>query len=454
MLAATLGAVTVLWLVAATTAYFDTKHDVDELLDGYLAQTAAMLLARAGEETGEIDIEHAPQLHKYARHLVFQVWERGRLRLHSAHAPDTPLATGSDGFADATIDGRRWRVFTGSDALRGVIVHVGEARRERDELAAGIARSLLVPLGIALPLLALMLWPAVTVGLQPLRRLRGEVESRDPRNLAPIDVDAPTEVAPLVASLNRLFARVRESIEHEKRFTADAAHELRTPVAALRVQAQVALGAASDDERRRALAQVLAGCDRVTRLIGQLLTLAGLEPPAAERAAQFGACDVGAIVRTVVAEAAPLAIDKSIDVELDARSEARVDGNAELIAILARNLVDNAIRYSPPGSAVSVTVAALGQSVELRVGDNGPGVPPPALARLGERFFREPGSAETGSGLGLSIVRRIAELHAASVAFAAGPQRRGLIVTVRFPASRSAAAPSSPTGAAARYSPI
>jgi two-component system sensor histidine kinase QseC len=260
------------------------------------------------------------------------------------------------------------------------------------------------------------------------------VEHRDPRNLAPLEVGAPPkEVAPLVESLNRLFARVRESIEHEKRFTADAAHELRTPVAALRAQAQVAQGAATDRERQHALAQVIAGCDRATRLIEQLLTLARLEPAGADRPLQR--CDLAGIARAAVAEVAPAAVAKSTEIELDAPEAAPVEGAPELLAVLARNLVDNAVRYSPAGSVVQVSVANVAHAVELRVSDNGSGVPREALARLGERFFRQPGSMEPGSGLGLSIVRRIAELHGARVTFGATAQQGGLTVEVRFPAA-------------------
>jgi two-component system sensor histidine kinase QseC len=441
----TIGAVcamVMVWLGATFWAWLDTRHEIDELLDGYLAQSAALLLAQVGDDPEEIDVEHAPQLHRYARHLAFQVWEHGRLRVHSTNAPGKPLASGRDGLHDATIDGRRWRVFVASEPRHGIVVQVGEARRERDALSAGIVRSLLLPLGFALPLLALALWLAVALGLRPLRLLGSEVERRDPRNLGPLEAStSPDEVAPLVASLNRLFARVRESIEHEKRFTADAAHELRTPIAALRAQAQVAQGAVDSVERDRALAQVVASCDRAARLVEQLLTLARLEPAADDRAPQR--CDLAHIARTVVAEAAPAAVAKSIEVGLDAPGSAPIDASRELVAVLVRNLVDNAVRYSPAGTGVRVVVASEPDAVELRVADDGPGVPRETLARLGERFFRQPGTGESGSGLGLSIVRRIADLHDARLAFDANSQGRGLAVTVRFHPAASQAAKSS-----------
>jgi two-component system sensor histidine kinase QseC len=432
----TLSGVAIVWLAATLAAWLDTREEIGELLDGYLAQSAALLLAYAGDDPDEIDVEHAPQLHRYARHLAFQVWDKGRLRVHSANAPDRPLASGGDGFHDVKIDGRPWRVFVASERRRGIVIQVGEARRERDDLSAAVMGGLLLPLAVALPVLAVVLWLTVGLGLRPLRQLGGEVERRDPRNLTPLAVDAPPdEVAPLVASLNRLFARVGESIEHEKRFTADAAHELRTPIAALRAQAQVARGAADGDERDRALAQVIAGCDRASRLIDQLLTLARVEPEGMHHATHD--CDLESIARAAVADAAPAAVAKSVDLGFDAPAPARIDANAELIAVLVRNLVDNAVRYSPAGSTVRVGIEKVAGAVQLRVTDDGPGVTGDTLARLGERFFRQAGSGESGSGLGLSIVRRIAELHDARLAFNPGPQGRGLAVTVRFQRPKS-----------------
>jgi two-component system sensor histidine kinase QseC len=239
------------------------------------------------------------------------------------------------------------------------------------------------------------------------------------------------EVAPLVRSLNRLFERVAASLARERQFTADAAHELRTPIAALRTQAQVALGATADEERTKALRQVLAGCDRATRLVDQMLTLARLDPA---RPQPFTSCNLGAIVRAALAEAAPSAMRKSIEVELVGDDAHAVTGDPALLAILARNLIDNAVRYGMPGTRVCVSVVRHADMVELEIADDGPGVPPAELGRLGERFYRQTGTRETGSGLGLSIVRRIAEVHGGTVKFHAAETGTGLVVSVRLPA--------------------
>ena len=428
-----LSAVALVWLGAAVYSYLDARHEANEILDGYLAQSAALIAAQATEGFDEIDVEHAPQMHKYARRVAFQVWDRGReLRLHSANAPNRRIMERDEGFADVVIDGRAWRAFSSWDRKRKLLIQVAEERGTRDAIAASVGRSLLTPLLIALPLLTLLLWWAVTGGLRPLRTLGEQVARRDSDNLAPLDAGTPpSEVAPLVGSLNHLFERVERSIARERQFTADAAHELRTPIAALRTQAQVALGATTDVERAKALRQVVAGCDRAARLVDQMLTLARLDPAQVARPAT--PCSLVAIARSALADAAPDAMDRGIDIELVAEDDGPVAGDPALLSVLVRNLVDNAVRYGVSGTRVRVTVARDGGGVELRVADDGPGVPAEDMGRLGERFYRRMGTAATGSGLGLSIVRRIAEVHGALLAFRAAEAGTGLVVTVRFP---------------------
>jgi two-component system sensor histidine kinase QseC len=283
---------------------------------------------------------------------------------------------------------------------------------------------------VGLPVLGLLIWLALRSGLKPLVALGRDVAVRDPDNLQPLEAaDVPREVGPLVASLNGLFGRLRQSIDHERRFNADAAHELRTPLAGVRAQAEVALGASADAERTHALRQVIAGCDRAARLVDQMLTLARLDP---KRTLAGGArFDLAAVARDAIAEIAPAGHARGVDVALDA-SPAQIVGDPALVAILLRNLLDNAIRHGPAGTTVEVGVQAVAGGAELVVTDQGPGVPPDERDRLGERFHRVLGTGETGSGLGLSIVRRIAELHHAEVAFGAAPSGRGFAARVRF----------------------
>ena len=423
--------VAAVWLATAAYSYFDARHEINELLDAHLAQSASLIVAQVGHDLEEIDVEHAPSTDKRARRVAFQIWERGTvLRLHSADAPSSRLSRREEGYSDATIDGKRWRVFSTWDAGGRFLVQIAERGEARRELAAGIATNLLLPLLFALPTLALFAWLAIGRAVKPLDRLGQEVGRRRAEDLRPLAPEgAPREVVPLVRSLNALFARVGRLIENERRFTADAAHELRTPLAALKTQAQVAKGAADDGARQHALEGVIEGCDRATRLVDQLLTLARLEPDSARPAGQ---CELVALAREVIAELAPSALAREVDIELGGAETVSVEGQRELLSVLLRNLVDNAVRYSPRDGRVKVDVLSSGEGARISVTDEGPGVAPDARARLGQRFFRVLGSGESGSGLGLSIVRRIAEIHSARLRFEEGEGGKGLRVVVQF----------------------
>jgi two-component system sensor histidine kinase QseC len=432
LLLALLGSIALVWLATAVFSYFDARHELDELLDAHLAQSVSLLLAQTGHEPEEIETEHMPQLHKRARGVAIQIWENGNvLRLRSASASAERLSVEDEGFSDALIAGKRWRIFSGWDEQRRYLVQVGERYEAREEIAANLATNMLLPLLFALPFLGLLVWLNVARALRPLAALGRQVAGRDPRNLVRLDAgEVPAEVLPLVENLNRLFERVAQLIEHERRFTADASHELRTPLAALKVQAQVARAAAGDAERTHALDKVVAGCDRATHLVEQLLTLARLDPDALASTAE--ACDLQALARAAVAELAQYAWSRRVEIELAEGPAVEVMGHAGLIAILLRNLIDNAIRYSPEGGSVRVQAAVDAGVATLGVSDQGPGIAADERGRVGQRFYRVLGTEEAGSGLGLSIVRRIAELHQASLALGEGEQGKGLAVTLSF----------------------
>lgn len=434
-----LAATVLAWGVALFWSYRDTRHELNELLDAYLAQSTSLLIAQLGHEPEEIDTEHVPALHRYSRKVAFQVWEAGeRLRLHSAAAPNTHLSNEFAGYSDATVAGERWRVFSAWDAEHRFLVQVGERREVRDKLAREIGENLLRPLLLSLPVLGLIIWLGVSRGLRPLAALRQQVEARDPNNLTPLDsTHAPSEVAPLLSALDSLFARVRSLLENERRFTADAAHELRTPLAAIKTQAQVARAAVGDEERKRALDNVLTGCDRAAHLVAQLLTLARLEPSQLHQQA----CDLRQLACEAIAEMAPGALAKGVEVQLNEGAAINIDGDPGLLRILMRNLIDNAIRYSPSGSSVQVALRAGEGRAEFAVSDQGPGIPAEARALAWERFHRVLGAGEEGSGLGLSIVKRIAELHGAEATLMPGADGKGLRVAVAFPIERIKQAP-------------
>jgi two-component system sensor histidine kinase QseC len=281
-------------------------------------------------------------------------------------------------------------------------------------------------------LLALAIWWAVRRGVAPLRDLGRNLAARPADATEPVRADgAPSEMQPMVDALNGLLKRIGALLDGERRFTADAAHELRTPIAAIRTQAQVALTEGDAGLRRHALLATLEGCDRSVRVVDQLLTLSRLE---SEGAPALQPIDLGPIVRDVVAELAPQALARQQLLELDAPVVCRVAGDRTLLAVLVRNLVDNALRYSPRHARVQVQVGRADGRVALRVDDSGPGLESADLQRLGERFFRVAGSGESGSGLGWSIARRIAAAHGGTLAARRSEALGGLAVELVLPA--------------------
>ncbi|MEW6330371.1 MAG: ATP-binding protein [Pseudomonadota bacterium] len=429
------------WLLLATMSYFNARHEIEELFDAQLAQSARVLLGLTLHEIEEenepdianIDIVGVPWGHKYEEKIAFQIWSGDKLLLRSPNAPAVPMASAA-GYRDESIEGKPWRVFLLHDQSHGVRIAVGEGYEIRDELIFDILFNTLLPILLILPLLAVIIWTGVGRGLGPLKKVAAEIAQRSPSQLEPLTVrDTPEEIRPLAQSLNRLLERLDEALESERRFTANAAHELRTPLAGLKTQAQVALRATDEPQRMQMLAKIVDGVDRATHLVGQLLTLARLDPDAA--AAQYGPVDLARTAVAVVGERAPAALEKNIGIELAEDSRGTVSGDAAALAILISNLVDNAIRYTPSGGSVEVAVTGGEDGVTLTVTDSGPGIPELERARVFERFYRAPGSGSQGCGLGLSIVQRIAELHGASIELAAPATGSGLQVKVRFPAA-------------------
>lgn len=433
LLAPLLGLLTAVWLGTLLLTWFDVGHELDELLDGHLAQAAALLVMQQAADKHPERIDDTPVLHKYAPRVMFQVFHEGQLVLRSANAGTTPISAHDLGFSTERLgDGKQWRIFTTLGAENDVQVFVGEMLESRESILLAVLQGVLAPLALALPLLALMGWWAVRRGLTPLRKLSLLLGQRHSQALEPLSVEhLPTEMKPMVQALNDLLERVGVMLAFERRFTADAAHELRTPIAGIRAQAQVALGAGNDStQREHALRSTLAGCDRATRLVEQLLTLARLE---AAPTAALSAVDLSQAARRVGADLAGAALTRHQTIELIADVGCVVTGDDILIGVLLRNLIDNAMRYSPDGARIQVLVQAHARQVMLCVEDSGPGMTESELARLGERFFRVLGNAQPGSGLGWSIVRRIAHVYGATLRVGRSTALGGLAVTVLWP---------------------
>jgi two-component system sensor histidine kinase QseC len=438
LLAMMLALLTLVWLSAALMTWVDARHELDELLDGHLAQAAALLVVQQVRVDDDTDVEDAPSLHKYAPRVTFQVFQKAQLMTRSANAQSEPLSGTKLGFSTVILkDGAEWRVFGTYDAENDIQVFVGEQTETRSDIVWAVLRNMLVPLVLALPLLGLLPWWAVRQGLAPLRQLSRQLGQRKPQDLEPVVLDnMPAEMKPLVEALNALLERIARMLAFERRFTADAAHELRTPIAAIRAQAQVAMGAGADTtQRQHALQSTLNGCDRATRLVEQLLMLARLE---AAPSIPVSPIDLSALVRRVAVDLAPQALNHRQALELEAPDPCAVACDEVLTAVLVRNLIDNALRYSPDGARVCVSVSSEAGHTTLRVDDSGPGMSKQEMARLGERFFRVLGHAQPGSGLGWSIVRRIADVVGAQVQVGRAPLLGGLSVSVRWPAAKAA----------------
>ncbi|MDD5480126.1 ATP-binding protein [Rhodoferax sp.] len=437
--------VTLVWLGAGALTWVDVSDELGDLLDGHLAQSAALLVVQqtghgndvSANDTEDSHVEDAPSLHKYAPRVAFQVFHEGVLTMNSANAGKTPMSGKTRGFSTVRMpDDSAWRVFAAQGSEGDVQVFVGEQVKSRDAILWAVLKGVLMPLLSALPLLAVVGWLAVRNGLAPLRHLSLTLAQRQPHTLdAVVLPDVPTEIAPVVHSLNALFERIQTMVASERRFTADAAHELRTPIAAIRTQAQVALGAGSDDaQRNRALNYTLAGCDRATHLVEQLLTLSRLE--SSSTAAPTGCVDVSALAQRVAADLALIALGREQELALDAPAPALIAADDMLTSVLVRNLIDNAMRYSPDAAKVAVSVKVSENQVMLQVQDSGPGLAEAEMARLGERFYRVLGTEQTGSGLGWSIVRRIAKVYNAQVSVSRSAQLGGLCVTVQWPLAK------------------
>ena len=419
------------WIATMVFTYEEARHHADSLFDAQLAEYTEVLASVAGHEAGEMEGTVTLIDHPHGRTLTYQVFSTGgKLLMRSHAAPQTPLAA-RDGYSRVEGNGEQWRTYRYTDNAQSVIVIAAHRQHERDELAGGIALRLVFPLLLGFPLIAVAVWIAVSRGLAPLNALAREVGSREASRLSPVAAsEAPREVMPLVEELNRLFERLEHSFASERSFTGDAAHELRTPLAAIKTQAEVALSTASDERRRHALEQVVAGVQRATALVEQLLALARLDASAQP---SREAVDLGGIVGDVVRELTTPATRARVEI-VEAEGEAYlVEGDAVLLHMLARNLLDNALRYSAD-AAVRVTVARARDALRLDVEDAGPGVEPALRGRIFDRFFRVPG-IQPGSGLGLSIVRRIVELHRGRIDASQSDELGGLRVTVVLPAA-------------------
>jgi two-component system sensor histidine kinase QseC len=373
-----------------------------------------------------------------ANRYKFQLWNgKGVLLLSSPKTTNAPLI-GNPGLSDRTVHGEKWRTFTIYDPRQGLILAIAEQYTSR---YAMIHHMLIADTYLTLliyPLSGLFIWLIIGSGLRSIRFFAKEVAERAADHLDPVDLnEVPTEISPLVDELNKLFLRLQQAFEREQRFAADAAHELHTPLAALKTQVQLALKASNPKDCYTYLKQVITSVDRCTHVIQQLLTLCRLSPETI-LPEHFTKVDLARIAAEVIAQLAPQAILKQIEIELIATDSAyELLGNSTGLHVLIRNLVDNAIRYTLREGMVKVVISSLPDVIRLQVIDNGPGIPSKLHTRVFERFFRILGNNAQGSGLGLAIVEQITKLHHGTIHLNNPDEGTGLKIEVWFPKKKN-----------------
>jgi two-component system OmpR family sensor kinase len=345
-----------------------------------------------------------------------------------AHLPQRAVL----GFSNVRANGTTYRIF--SIQTDNQTVQVAQDLAVRRSMASNLALRTLGPIAVMMPILMLVVWWVVSGSLEPVARVRKQVASRQADDLSPVsEAGLPDEVRPLVQELNLLFGRVRTAFDAQQHFVADAAHELRTPLAALKLQVQSLERSDNPDAKRVAVGRLTAGIERATRLVEQLLVLARQEASMAGGAPRQPV-DIAVLARRAVADMAGVAQAKGIDLGVQRADAAEIEGQPDALMILLRNLVDNAIKYTPQGGTVDVSVVAEHGGVRVTVEDSGPGIPPAERERVFDRFYRVPGSDAAGSGLGLAIIKSIAERHDATLALGESKRLGGLEATVTFPA--------------------
>ena len=420
--------------IALTTSgvtYLAARREVGELLDLQLKQLAYSTriddLLR-GQRPG-FDARRAPRASGVTQ-IVTQIWDRDGVLVYWTQPGMGLPVPATEGYSTVRHDGRDWRVYTlveGTHALQ-----IAQPQDERAAIARQTALRTLVPFLALIPFFGVLLWVGVGWGLAPLEAMSRAVAKRRPDALEPLEPrPLPDELQPLAKNLNELLARLDQALSSQRRFTADAAHELRTPLAALTLQLDLARRAQTPEAIAAALDDLEAGVTRASHVVEQLMTLAHVEPEAL--AQKRTACDLVAIAKDAIVARAALAADKGIDLGLARAAPAVVMGDPTSLAILLSNLLDNALRFTPRGGRIDVTIDD-GDAVTLTVADTGPGIAQEVRERVFDRFYRGEEQQAAGTGLGLSIVKRIADAHGASIALDAPAEGTGLVVTVRFPA--------------------
>ena len=414
-------------LSAALMTYFKARTEANHLFDYLLKQIALTLQDQSLSNPDAMGTLEEEEDYDF----VIQVWNDAGVRRYFSHPHKAlpPRTEPKPSYQTVKTDEGEWRVYTMTK--RDLLIQVAQPLDVRRQLATAIGLRTMIPLVPLLLVLAGLIWFIVGRGLQPLERLAQAVRARNSAALQPIpDANLPSELKPLAASLNDLLARLNIALQSQKDFVADAAHELRTPLTALQLQTQLAERAVAPEDRAKSFEQLKGGLKRATHLVQQLLTLARQEPGLANKS--FSSVDLSALVKQVITDYAPIAAAKGVDLGLLRDAAATRQGDREALRVMVGNIVDNAIRYTPDGGRVDVSISGANKQIEIEVTDTGPGIPADDRERVFDRFYRREASQSTGSGLGLAVVKNIAGRHHIDIQLTDNPSAMGLCVKLRF----------------------
>jgi two-component system OmpR family sensor kinase len=420
-----LAAISIAAIAQASIAYRTALGDADEIFDYHMQQMALSL--RSSAPLSNVEARAGSDAEAENNELVVQVWTPDGVQSFRTVTRERLPQRAVLGFSNVVANGKTYRIFSVQTSAQ--TVQVAQDMAVRRNMAGSLALRTVGPIAVMMPILMLVVWWVVSVSLKPVARVRKQVAARQADDLSPVSENGlPDEVRPLVQELNLLFGRVKTAFDAQQNFVADAAHELRTPLAALKLQVQGLERAESPAARQLAVARLTAGIERATRLVEQLLVLARQEASAAggAKAQQVALAE---LARRTVGDFAGVAQNKGVDLGLQHADEVSVDGQADGLMIMMRNLVDNAVKYTPPGGTVDVSVAGASVVVE----DSGAGIPEEERERVFDRFYRVAGSEVSGSGLGLAIIKAIAERHGATLTLEKSERLGGLKAVVTFP---------------------
>ncbi|MGA8260924.1 MAG: ATP-binding protein [Arenicellales bacterium] len=423
-------------LLVGAFALYSSWKEVREVYDTQLIHSAKILHQLTEHELSENEdktINLIPETedlgYKYERNIAFRIWHDGSPITRSVNAPPFGLLKAPPGFSNQRVSGEKWRFFVYSDPDSGITVETSERFEIRYELVWYLLLGLLLPGSLFIPVALVIVWLGTSRGLRPLAFLSRDVDTRDSDDLSSIEPErTPREIDALINALNRLFGRLKEALNRERDFTDNAAHELRTPLAAIKTQAQALRsrlqGASRHDE---AFANLLSSIDRATSLVDKMLAFSRLQ----KESCRPTPVDLPSLLGETIADMAGDAVAKRHELTLEADEPTTIYGDRDALGIMVRNLVENAIKYTPPGGRISVGLTKLGSRPSILVQDTGPGIADAEKGRVLNRFYRIAGADSPGGGLGLAIVKWIADQHRADLSLS-DVEPNGLRCTVTF----------------------